>query len=142
MENNAFSILPHSHPAIDRLVRHPWAPPVIGSVSLLGMVAAFAVAPATERTRVQIRTVLHQLPPPAVSLLEAANTRFRREDRVRRGDTIIVSLLPRLGIAQREALTCLRSDRQSRKLAQYLQPGTIVTAAAGANGDLHTLKSC
>ena len=104
MENNAFSILPHSHPAIDRLVRHRWAATVIGAVSLLGMVAAFAVAPATEKTRVDIRTDLDRLPPPAVSLLEAANTRFHREDRVRRGDTI-VSLLDRLGITERDALT-------------------------------------
>lgn len=139
MENNAFSILPHSHPANDRLVRHRWAATVIGAVSLLGMVAAFAVAPATEKTRVEIRTVLDRLPPPAVSLLEAANTRFRREDRVRRGDTI-VSLLYRLGITERDALTFLRSDRQARKLAQYLRPGTIVTAEAGANGELHTLE--
>ncbi len=139
MENNAFSILPHSHPAIDRLVRHRWAATVIGAVSLLGMVAAFAVAPATEKTRVDIRTDLDRLPPPAVSLLEAANTRFHREDRVRRGDTI-VSLLDRLGITERDALTFLRSDSQARRLAQYLRPGTIVTAEAGANGELHTLE--
>jgi hypothetical protein len=45
MDNVKRRILPHSHPTIDRLLQHRWAEVAVGSFSLLGMVAAFAVAP-------------------------------------------------------------------------------------------------
>ena len=58
-------ILPHSHPTIDRLRRHRWAAAAIGGVSLLGMVAAFAIAPPQESARVELTTILEQLPTPS-----------------------------------------------------------------------------
>ncbi|MEF8702229.1 MAG: peptidoglycan DD-metalloendopeptidase family protein [Candidatus Accumulibacter sp. UW26] len=132
-------ILPHSPAAIDRLLRHRWAATVVGSVSLLGMVAAFAIAPVAEPPRSDLQTVLERLSPPATTLLDTGNLPFLREERVRRGDTV-ASLLIRLGIHDNEALTFLRSDRQGQRVAQQLRPGSTVTTMAGASGELHALQ--
>jgi len=123
---------------IDRLLRHRWAAAAIGSVSLLSMVAAFAIAPAGEAPRADLQTVLEQLPAPNPTLLDTGDGAFLREERVLRSDTV-ASLMNRLGVADREALQFLRSNRQAQKLTQQLRPGTTVTAKYGANGELHTL---
>ena len=60
-------ILTHSYPTIDRLRRHGWAAVVLGSVSLLGMVAAFAIAPAADDARGTLTTVLEKLPAPKIT---------------------------------------------------------------------------
>lgn len=139
MDHPKRGILPHSHPAIDRLLRHRWAATVVGGVSLLGMVAAFAIAPVTEPPRSDLKTVLEQLSPPATTLLDTGNLPYLREERVRRSDTV-ASLLIRLGINDHEALAFLRSDRQGQRVAQQLRPGTTVTTTAGASGELHALQ--
>ena len=93
----------HSHPTIDRLLQHRWAEVAVGSFSFLGMVAAFAVAPAADHSRADLKTVLEQLSPAAAALLEAGDDPFVREEQVRRNDTP-ASLLIRLGITDRDAL--------------------------------------
>jgi hypothetical protein len=47
-------ILTHSHPTNDRPRRHRWAAAAIGGVSLLGMVAAFAIAPPAKDSGVEL----------------------------------------------------------------------------------------
>jgi hypothetical protein len=80
MDNVKRRILPHSHPTY-----RPPAPVTagqllaVGSFSLLGMVAAFAVAPAADHSRADLKTVLEQLSPPAATLLEAGDDPFVRE---------------------------------------------------------------
>jgi murein DD-endopeptidase MepM/ murein hydrolase activator NlpD len=139
MDYVKYRILPYSHPPIDRLLRHRWAAAAVGSFALLGMVAAFAVAPAADHSRADLQTVLERLSPPTATLLEAGDDPFLREEPVRRGDTL-ASLLIRLGVTDRDALHFLRSDRHGRRLAQQLRPGTAVTARSGAGGELHTLS--
>jgi murein DD-endopeptidase MepM/ murein hydrolase activator NlpD len=139
MDNVKLQILPYSHRAIDRPLQHRWAAAAVGGFALLGMVAAFAVAPAADHSRADLQKVLEQLSPPTPMLLEAGDDPFLREERVRRSDTP-ASLLIRLGVTDRDALHFLRTDRQGRRLAQQLRPGATVTARSGAGGELHTLS--
>lgn len=139
MDNVKHQILPYSHPAIDRLLQHRWAATAVASFALLGMVAAFAVAPTADHSRADLQTVLEQLSPPTAMLLEAGHDPFLREERVRRSDTP-ASLLIRLGITDRDALHFLHSNRKARQLTQQLRPGTAVTARYGAGGELQTLS--
>lgn len=131
-------ILTHSHPTIDRLRRHRWAAASVGGVSLLGMVAAFAIAPPANPPGVHRTIVLKELPAPQATLLETGNRVFLREERVRRSDTV-ASLMNRLGIYDGEALEFIRSNRQTRAMARHLRPGTTLSARAGAWGELHSL---
>ena len=131
-------ILTHSSPTIDRLRRHRWAATALGAASLLGMVAAFAVAPTTDRPDVALTTVIEKLPPPATTLLEAGSNIYLREERVRRSDTV-ASLMNRLGIYDGEAMRFIRSNRQTREMARRLRPGNTLSAKVGAWGELHAL---
>ncbi len=131
-------ILPHSRSLIDRLLPHRWAAATLGGVSLLSMVAAYAIAPAAQNDRTDLQTVLERLPTPTPSLLETGQATFVREEAVQRSDTV-ASLLNRLGVTDREALHYLRSGRLAQRLAHQLQPGATVTAKSGQTGELHSL---
>jgi hypothetical protein len=131
-------ILTHSHPRNDRQRRHRWAAAAIGGASLLGMVAAFAIAPPAKDPGVELTTVIQKLPAPSITLLDTGKPVFLREERVRRSDTI-ASLMSRLGIYDGEALQFIRSNQQARDMARHLQAGTTVSAETGAWGNLHSL---
>lgn len=138
MDNQKTRILAHSHPAIERLMRHRWATVGVGGFSLLGMVAAFAIVPATENSRIQLQTVLEQLETPASTLIQAADATFLREERVLRSDTVS-SLMSRLGITDREASEFVLQDSAARVVSRQLRPGKIVTAITGESGELRSL---
>ena len=138
MDNQKSKILAHSTPAIERLARHKWAAAGVGGFALLGMVAAFALAPSGDDGHVQLKTVLEQLPTGGAIVLESESHTFLREERIQRSDTIS-SLLSRLGIADPEAQDFLRKNRESQAIARQLRPGKTVTARTGENGELHTL---
>ena len=131
-------ILTHSYPTIDRLRRHGWAAVAIGSVSLLGMVAAFAIAPPADDARGALTTVLEKLPAPKITLLETGSTIFLREEAVRRSDTF-ASLMNRLGVYDGEALRFIQSNPKTREMARRLRPGNTVSTRVGAWGELHSL---
>ena len=69
MNKQKSRILAHSHPAIERLLRHRWLTLGVGGSALLGMVAAFALAPSGERDTIELQTVLEQLSPPSATLI-------------------------------------------------------------------------
>lgn len=138
MDSKESRILTHSHPTIDRLRRHRWAAAAIGGASLLGMVAAFAIAPPARNSGLELTTVFQKLPAPVTTLLETGKPIFLREERVRRSDTF-ASLMSRLGVYDGEALQFISGNRQARAMARHLQPGTTVSAKAGAWGELHSL---
>lgn len=138
MDNAKRRILTHSHPAIDRLLRQRWAATALTAISLLGMAAASAIAPPGKQSPADLQTVLEQLPTPSMLLLDAGSAAFIHEERMLRGDTV-ASLMQRLGVADREALHFLASDRQVRQLVQQLRPGMTVTAKSGPGGELLAL---
>ncbi len=138
MDNQKSGILAHSHPAIERLMRHRWAATAIGGFSLLGMVAAFAIVPAEENGRIPLHTVLERLATPTATVIQSNNPTFLREERIQRSDTVS-SLMSRLGIADREAFDFVRQNPEAQSVSRQLRPGKIVTAMTGGNGELHTL---
>lgn len=131
-------ILAHSNPAIERLLRHRWTAVGLGSFSLLGMVAAFAISPPGDNKAIQLNTVLEQLTTPSAMPIQTENATFLHEERVQRSDTIS-SLFTRLGITDRDASDFIRQAPDTQAVSRQLRPGKIVTAKTGENGELHAL---
>lgn len=138
MKQQKATILAHSPAPIDRLRRHPWIAAGVGSVALLGMMTAFALAPSGANEGLELQTVLEELSSPAFTLLEAQNASFLREERVQRSDTI-ASLMIRLGVSDPDALDFLRTDAQANAISRQLRPGKVVTAKTGEQGELLAL---
>lgn len=138
MDNQKSGILAHSHPAIERLIRHRWLAAGIGGFSLLGMVAAFAIVPSGENNRIQLQTVLEQLATPTTTTIQSGDAIFLREERVQRSDTV-ASLMGRLGITEREAFEFVHQNTEARAVSRQLRPGKTVTAITGENGELRSL---
>ncbi len=128
-------ILSHALTAIERLHRHRWAATGIGSITLLGMMGALALAPSGDDNRVQLQSVLEQLATPATILTASGNATFLREEHIQHSDTLS-SLVARLGISDPEVLEFIRKDPQAQIISRQLRPGKIVSAKTGAQGDL------
>ena len=79
-----------------------WAAVGVGSLSLVGMMTAFALPP-TSSNEIELETVLEQLATSPVVLSNENGSSYLREEFVRSSDTIS-SLLLRLGIADKAAL--------------------------------------
>ena len=131
-------ILAHSHPAIERLLRHRWVAAGVGSATLLGMMTAFALAPPGEDPRVQLHTVLETLTTPTATLVNTENPAFLREEPIQRSDTLS-SLTSRLGITDQDALEFLRENRETQAISRQLRPGKVVAAKTGRQGELIAL---
>jgi len=131
-------ILAHSSVAIDRLRRHGWAAGAVGGFALLGMVAAFALAPTEDDGRVSLQTVVEQLATSTATLANAEGATYLREERVLRSDTVS-SLMTRLGIADAEAVSFVHNDPATVAISRQLRPGKVVTAKTGEHGELQTL---
>jgi len=106
---------------------------------LLGVVAAFGIAPDTATETVVLHRVIHDIPlaPPVESAPEAS-TQYWREERIQRGDTI-GSLLARLQVTDPAAIAYLRAARHVRSLYQ-LVPGRTVRAVTTDDGELVKLR--
>ena len=138
MKQQKISILAHSPSAIDRLRRNPWAVAGVASITLLGMMTAFALAPPGDNEPVQPHTILEQLTSSSFTLLAAQDAIFLHEEHVQRSDTI-ASLMIRLGVSDPEALNFLRNDAQANAISRQLRPGTVVSAKTGEQGQLIAL---
>ena len=114
-----------------------WAAVGVGSLSLVGMMTAFALPP-TSSNEVELETVLEQLATSPVVLSNENGSSYLREEFVRSSDTIS-SLLLRLGIADKAALEFIKHDQTASLVSRQLRPGKIVTAKTGAAGNLMTL---
>lgn len=132
-------ILAHSHAAIDQQRRRRWITAVVSGFSLLGMVTAFAIVPAAQGARLDLRTVTEQVPLVTAIKLDAGSQVFLREEYIQRSDTL-ASLMNRLGVTERAALEYLRRDQAAQAIAQHIRPGNVVTVRSGENGDLHFLQ--
>lgn len=138
MTNPKGGILTYSQQAIDRLVRHRWIAAGLGSVALLGMMTAFALAPSGDAGQVRRQTVLEQLATTAIPVNDAETPTFLNEEFVRRSDTVF-SLVARLGISDQDALAFILKDENAQIIARQLRPGKTVTAKTGASGELLAL---
>jgi len=111
----------------------------LASLPLLGIVAAFGIAPDTATEPIERREVRQEVllsAPPATAAADAEN--YWREEAILRGDTL-ASLLARLQVDDSEALTFLRSARGARALYQ-LVPGRSLRAVTTGDGRLLSLR--
>ncbi len=138
MDKQQSRILAHSHAAIERLQWHRWVTAGVGSVALLSMVTAFALAPSGQENGVAMQTVLEQLSTPTAILINDENSLFLREERIQRSDTVS-SLVARLGISDQDALEFIRKNSETRAIARQLRPGKVVSAKTGERGELIAL---
>ena len=138
MDKQKSRILAHSHPAIERLLRHRWLTAGVGGTALLGMVAAFALAPSGDHGAIERQTILEQLSPPSATLIKTDSPTFLHEETIQRSDTLS-SLIARLGVTDHEAQEFIRSTPETQSIARQLRPGKVVAATTGMNGELVAL---
>lgn len=104
----------------------------------VGVVAAFGIAPDTTTEPVVVSNVVEALALQPQPLEVPTDQAYVREERVQRGDTIAV-LLARLGVEDSDAVTYLRTTRETRAF-QQLVPGRAVRAELTSQGRLVTLR--
>lgn len=138
MPNQKSRILAQSHLLIDGVSRYGKTATVFGAVSMLGMAAAFAIAPAGDNQRVSLETVVEKLALPSGAVIPAGSQTYLREERVQRGDTL-ASLFARMGIDDSAAFEFVRQDKTAQTISRQLRPGKTVAAHSKDNGELQAL---
>jgi murein DD-endopeptidase MepM/ murein hydrolase activator NlpD len=138
MNQRKSEVLAHYPLPIARLLRHRWVAAGVGGTALLGMVAAFALAPSGTESGAQLQTVLEQLSMPTATLIDTGTPTFLHEERIQRSDTVS-SLATRLGITDQEALEFVRTNAATQSISRQLRPGKVVTATTGMHGELIAL---
>jgi murein DD-endopeptidase MepM/ murein hydrolase activator NlpD len=111
----------------------------LSSVPLLGVVAAFGIAPDTSPEPVALEQVVQDIPlavPDTATGFESEQ--FWREEHIQRGDTV-GSILARLQVEDAAALAYLRSARDVRSLYRLI-PGRTVRAVTTGDGTLVSLR--
>ena len=112
--------------------------PVAAAVPLLGVVAAFGIAPNTSTETVMLQRVIEDVPLTFHQPDTEDVAQYWREERIQRGDTI-GALLARLQIDDPEAANYLRTARNMRSLYQ-LVPGRTVRAVTTDRGAMVSLR--
>lgn len=129
------SILAQSPLAAPRL--QWWA--LVSAIPLLGVVAAFGIAPQTATENVSLERVVQEVALAPLPIdLPPQTDRFWREQRVQRGDTL-AQLFMRLGINDPDALAWLSANRDAHALYQLI-PGRTVRAITGVDDRLLSLE--
>jgi murein DD-endopeptidase MepM/ murein hydrolase activator NlpD len=105
---------------------------------LVGMVAAFGIAPDTVTESVARTEIVQEVALPLSVPAGVARDGYWREERIQRGDTL-GALLSRLGAEDSDALEFLRNTRSARTLYQLI-PGRMVRALTTADGRLLALR--
>ncbi|MCK2089449.1 M23 family metallopeptidase [Thauera aromatica] len=118
-----------------RLLTRPrnWFFGGVAGASLLGVVAATAVAPGTSIADIPFARVVETLPVPALVPEPAHDLPFVHSDRIQPGDTL-QSISRRVGIHDAEALDMLSASEQGRQALRQLRAGRSVTAVVHADG--------
>lgn len=112
---------------------------IASTLPLLGIYAAFGIAPETLTEPVQVSTVVESIDLPSqATLAQPVMADYWQTDRVRRDDNF-ATLMQRLHITDERALTFLRGDEQARQLASQLKPGRNINAHTTEDGDLLSL---
>jgi murein DD-endopeptidase MepM/ murein hydrolase activator NlpD len=130
-------ILAHLRRYRDERPAHVAALLTVGSLSLFGVVAAFATAEGMAPA-VASRPVVEQLVLPVSDPFAASEEIYVHEERIRRDDTV-AALLTRLGIDDAEAVAFLRSTSAAAPIFRQMSPGKTVTARVDRDGGLEQL---
>ncbi len=120
------------------LTRRPWIVAGVAGTSLLGVVAATAVAPGSQSAP-HVVSVVETLALPAVTLPPAADLPYVYDDRVLPGDTVH-SIFRRLGINDSEARDFVLGSPEGQSALRQLRAGLSVTAVIDASGRVASLS--
>ncbi len=117
--------------------RRHW-PLMVAALPFFGVVAAFGIAPDTVPEPVELQHVVEDIALPAAMPSPAAEiSRFWREERILRGDTV-ASILARLSVNDPEALSYLLQAKDVRSLYQLI-PGRSIRVVTTQEGRLESL---
>ena len=121
-----------------RLLSRPrtWIAAGVTGVSMLGVVAATAVAPGSLPSDLLVARVVEHLPAPAVTRADTdASLPFVHYERIQAGDTL-QAMFNRLRIDDAAALAQLSGSDAGRKALRQLRAGRSVTAVVSLEGRL------
>ncbi|MCV2218576.1 peptidoglycan DD-metalloendopeptidase family protein [Thauera sp. Sel9] len=113
----------------------PWLLAGIVGVSMMGVVAATAVAPGNDTAGIVVRPVIETLPAPRVAIDTETDLPFVHSERIQPGDSL-PSLFHRLNIEDSEALSFLSTSDEGKQAVRQLRAGRSVTAMVHADGRL------
>jgi len=137
MLGNKITILAQKMRCLIPEIKRRWVLALL-TVPLLGVVAAFGIAPYAPSRPVPLRTVIEELP---LAPHEPANNipaEFWREERIQRGDTL-GSVLARLTVDESDVRSLLRNIDDLKPLHR-LMPGNTVQVITGDSGELLLLR--
>ncbi|ENO89487.1 M23 family metallopeptidase [Thauera linaloolentis] len=117
----------------------PWLLASVIGASLMGVVAATAVAPGSDTAGVVVRPVVETLPTPRVAIESGSDLPFVHSERIQAGDTL-QSLFRRLNIEDSEALTFLSASNEGKQAIRQLRAGRSVTAMVHVDGRLSSFN--
>ncbi len=121
-----------------RPLRLHW-PLVVAALPFFGVVAAFGIAPDTVPDPVELQHVVEDISlPSGPSTGTDELTRFWREERIRRGDTV-ASVLARLNVNDPAAFAYLLQAKDVRSLYQLI-PGRSIRVVTAEGGGLESLS--
>jgi murein DD-endopeptidase MepM/ murein hydrolase activator NlpD len=113
-------------------------PVAVAILPFFGVVAAFGIAPDTVPEPVELQHVVEDIALPAAAAASVEDTKYWREERIQRGDTI-ASLLVRLNVNDSDALAYLLQAKDVRSLYQ-LVPGRTIRVVTSDEGQLESLS--
>ncbi len=113
----------------------PWVLALVVGTSLMGVVAATAVAPGSDIAGVIVRPVIETLPAPSIAIEADSELPFVYNERIQPGDTL-QSLFLRLGIEDSEALAFLSDSDEGKRAIRQLRAGRSVMAMVRSDGQL------
>ena len=117
--------------------RRHW-PLMVAALPFFGVVAAFGIAPDTVPEPVELQHVVENIVLQAAAPEATADvSRFWREERIQRGDTV-ASILSRLSVNDQEALSYLLQAKDVRSLYQLI-PGRSIRVVTTQQGRLESL---
>ena len=117
--------------------RRLW-PLMVAALPFFGVVAAFGIAPDTVPEPVELQHVVENIALQAAAPGQTADvSRFWREERIQRGDTV-ASVLARLSVNDQEAFSYLLQAKDVRSLYQLI-PGRSIRVVTTQEGRLESL---
>ena len=137
MSLNKYKILTQKQTPEPRSLWRYW-PLAVAILPFFGVVAAFGIAPDTVPEPVELQHVVEDIALPAAPAASAEETRYWREERIQRGDTV-ASVLARLNVNDADALTYLLQAKDVRSLYQLI-PGRTIRVVTTDDGGLESLS--
>ena len=137
MSLNKYKILAQKTTSEPRSLWRHW-PVAVAILPFFGVVAAFGIAPDTIPEPVELQHVVEDITLPAAPVASPEETRYWREERIQRGDTV-ASILARLNVNDADAMTYLLQAKDVRSLYQLI-PGRTIRVVTTDDGRLESLS--